>query len=223
MDTKKITVDDIIGMYYFQYFRVVKDKFITKDGKHYNKAKNDPKLVLAFTKCAKYINEHNIDYVDYISNTFEHYRKFLHPKVLINIGNIRRYQTVIDEREDAKHLTNIYDHLIKSIRFIALQCKVLEFDDINQYMTYCINNDLLAKYLMSGKISKYYLALFRNMENIASVISSPDSRHEIERVVVMHRESINIEARKAIKRFTGNSNVSIINVTNHNINKILGE
>jgi hypothetical protein len=219
---KEVTVDDVIGMYYFQYFRVVKEKFISKDGKHYNKAKNDPVQLLAFTKATSFINEHKIDYIDYISDTFEHYKKFLNPKVLINLGNITRYKQVIEERTDAKNITTIYDQILKSIRFVALQCKMMEMENTTDFMRHCIHNDLLGKYLMSGKLSKYYLAMFSNIDKLSRMLKE-DSMNEIQRVVVKHRESINIDARNAIKMFNGSDNVSIIAITNYNINKLINE
>jgi hypothetical protein len=219
---KKVTVDDVIGMYYFQYFRVVKSRFISKDGKHYKKAKSDPVQLLAFTKATQFINDHKVDYTDYISDTFEHYNKFLNPKVLINLANISRYKQVLEERTDAKNTTKIYNHILKSIRFVALQCKMMDMTTTNEFIRYCIKEDLLAKYLMSGKLSKYYLSMFSNIDKLSRMLNE-DSMNEVQRVVVKHREAINIEARNAIKRFNGNDKVSIIALTNDNITNYINK
>jgi len=219
---KPITADQICAEFYFQYFRVVKDKFIKRDGVQYQKAKKDAKMWLSFEKCAATINEYHIDYVDYISNTFNHYKKYIHPKTLINIGNLTRYKKNLEEKESAKATTHIYEQIVKSIRFVAIHCKMNDVDSVSGFFKYCIQNDSLGIYLMSGKVSKYYLAMFNNLEEVAKMMKS-DSYNEIKRVVLDHQGQLDQNARNAIMTFTGSKKVSIIGITNHNINKVIGE
>jgi hypothetical protein len=99
---------------------------------------------------------------------------------------------------------------------------MMDMTDTNEFMKHCVHNDLIGKYIMAGKLSKYYLAMFSNIDKISRMLKS-DSMAEVQRVVVKNRESLNIDARNAIKRFNGNDKVSIIAITNYNINKLINE
>ena len=224
MTTKKtkITPEQICGEFYFQYFRVCKERFIKRDGEQYKKAMRDPKKRLAFEKCASVLSEYSLDYVDYVGNTFEHYKKYVHPKTLINIGNLTRYKTSLDEKTSAKRANEIYTKILKSIRFVAIVCKSNDFDSVGQFFGYCVHNDTLGVYLMSGKLSKYYLAMFNNIERVAK-LTSIDSYGDIKQIVLNHKDQLDLDARNAIKTFTGSKRVSIIQITNYNINKVIGE
>lgn len=219
---KKYTVDEICGLFYFHYFRVVKETYISKDGERYNKAKKDPKMMLAFEKVTVLINDHGIDADEYITSMFTHHKKYVHPKVLINLSTLSRYKHELEDRQDSDRVTYIYNQLIKSIRFVAIHCKSNDIENVTGFFRYCKQYDTLGVYLMSGKISKYYLSMFNNIERIAKLMNS-DTCDEINTNVVNHRDQLNQDARKAIMRFTGSKRVSIIEITNHNINKVIGE
>ena len=218
----KITAEDVCSEFYFQYFRVCKDRFIERNSDQYKKAMGDPKTKAFFVECAKELNEYKIDYVDYIGNTFEHYKKYIHPKTLINAGNLTRYSVTLNERDTAKQTTYIYERLMKSIRFISLVCKANDLPDMNAFFKYCVQHDTLGTYLMSGKISKYYLAMFNNIDMVARK-TSLDSYGDIKQIVLNHKGQLDLDARKAIMTFTGAKKVSIIKITNYNINKVIGE
>jgi len=217
-----ITADQICSEFYFQYFSVVKKKFIKRDGVEYTKARSDPKMQLAFELIATMINENSIDYIDYINNTFNHYNKYIHPKTLVNVGNLRRYGLVLEERKEAKRLVGIYELIVKSIRFVSLYCKMNELADVNQFFRFCVDNDLLGGFFISGSLSRYYLSMFNNIGDIARRFQ-PDVQQTLKDGVLTKQKQLNQDARKAILTVTGNKKISIIEVTNHNINKIIGE
>ena len=218
---EKVTAEQICQEFYFQYFRVCRQRFVKRESVQYQKAMKNPKMVLAFEKCANIINEYSLDHVDYIGNTFEHYKKYIHPKTLINMSNLTRYKVTLDERNSAQRTSDIYNKIIKSVRFVALICKANEFKDVGEFFKYCVQNDALAPYLLSGKISKYYLAMFNNIDKVCKLMSV-DSYGDLKQIVLNHREQLNLDARNAIKTFTGNEKISIIQITNHNIQKNIG-
>lgn len=219
---KPITAEQICSEFYFQFFRVCKGRYIDRQGPQYEKAMNDEKKMGAFQQCADVINEQKLDYVEYIGNTFTHYKKYVHPKTLINPSNLIRYRVQIEEKDTAKQTTYIYEQLVKSVRFVALHCKMNDFETVHEFFNYCVRHDTLGAYLMSGKVSKYYLAMFTNIEMIIGKMQ-PDSRDELRRVVMSHKGQLDQNARNAIMTFTGSKKASIIQITNHNINKVIGE
>ena len=215
------TVEEIASAFFFNYHKVVHNRFIRLDGSEYAKAKKDPKKWLAFEQVTKVINDNDLDYQDYMEFTFKHFKKYIHPKTLMNIGNLRRYYDLLETRHNKKTSEKIYNNIMKSIRHVVLVCKTHDLENVTEFFGYCIQNDLLGTYLMTGKLSKYFLAMFGNIENLASMCSH-DSYEELRIGVLKHREQLNQESRKSILEMIGKNRVSIVAITNHNIEKTIG-
>jgi hypothetical protein len=218
---QNLTVEEVASSFFYNYHFIVNERHIRLDGSEYKKAKNDSKTWLVFQKITKFLIDNDINHTDYIQYTFNHYKKYIHPKTLLNLGNIQRYNKIKEEQYLNRKYDKIYNLIMKSIKNVVLICKTNELENINDFFKFCIEYDTLALYIVTGKISKYFLAMFNNIEQIAKLFPS-DSYFELNEHIIKHREQINQESRMAIFKMTGKKSISIVSIVNHNIKKQLG-
>lgn len=215
------TVEDVASAFFFNYHKVVNNRFIRLDGSEYAKSKKDPNKWLSFELITKVIIDNDLDYQDYMNYTFNHYKKYIHPKTLMNMGNLRRYYDLLESRYKKKTSERIYNNILKSIKHVVLVSKLNDLENVTEFFSYCIHNNLLGSYLITGQLSKYYLAMFSNIEDLANLCSN-ESYQELNIGVLKHRKQLNQESRKAVLDIIGKNRVSIVAITNHNIDKMIG-
>lgn len=76
---------------------------------------------------------------------------------------IEKYKDHLKEIQLRK---KIYRWILKSVKNIVVECIDNGIYTTQEYLRWLINNNLIGKYLVSGRISIYYLAAIPNFKNI---------------------------------------------------------
>lgn len=118
-----------------------------------------------FCKTASILRKYNVDIEKYAKYFVE--TRYINDKTLRNeLLNASTFKDYIEYQQVNSKYKKIYKWYIKSIKNIAVDAYKLGYFTAKDYLNYIISSSQLGSKVLSGKISRYYLAAIPGFQKI---------------------------------------------------------
>lgn len=190
------TAEDIFDYYIYSSLTRFREHPVKYDLEKYRK--QFEKHWEYFEKLEKICNTTNIEYKKYIDFVFKHISKSFKvwPKHLCNSKLIKSYITIRDINNQYLRIVNYFDNTCK---FIAVNCDNFAFTP-EDYFKFIVKTNKLAGYIISGKISKYWLVTLgkKNLIKLQTVVNDPGLKDTLARIIE-HFDSLSLDVADAFR------------------------
>lgn len=122
-----------------------------------------------FSRLAEIINNNNgmIDYKLYILELMKYFKGQCNPKIFCTLKGIKLYKMLISKYNTTSEPSEIYEGILKSIRFIIQYCKtnnIKTFEDYLYYNQYII--PIILIHVNAGSITYNFLTIIKDIKHI---------------------------------------------------------
>ena len=168
------------GDYHVNFANISVKTFFGKYRRHFN----------MLSKLFQKYGINNQDYLHYC--VYDQGINFFNVSKILDIKNIREYANYSKIKEQYK---KIYSYFLKSANYIANECIDHGYGTCKEFLKRQVIHNTLAEKMISGKISIYYLASIKNIEEIISKMNQINK--DTFQTLVERKDKLNSDVQNA--------------------------